>query len=264
MSGQAAPPAGYASTKPLLSSPAAQGLCGPWRPRRELGGVWKRRAGGELGQAGVGGTPECRHMRTLSVLQGPAVWPGPDSTSSNSWVARHVRLAVLRLQLSTRALPACQPCPPAAAAQGQLADVLLALLPAQPPRSGCLGRAYRPALVGRTAPCGIPCSQTEQLGRPGLRQPRLHHTRRSGPASSRRLPLPPAFVTSAENTHVKSIVRCACAVESSTDPHHFLYKPNPECMPGAASQLLGRVLIESSVHIQHSPRHAASQWRLYP
>ncbi|KAL4433679.1 hypothetical protein ABPG75_000120 [Micractinium tetrahymenae] len=34
-----------------------------------------------------------------------------------------------------------------------------------------------------------------------------------------------------ENTHVKSIVRCACAVESSTDPHHFLYKPNPECMP---------------------------------
>ena len=37
----------------------------------------------------------------------------------------------------------------------------------------------------------------------------------------------------AENTHVKSIVRPACAVESATDPHHFLYKNYGACMPGA-------------------------------
>lgn len=34
-----------------------------------------------------------------------------------------------------------------------------------------------------------------------------------------------------ENTHVKSIVRPACALESATDPHHFYYRDNPECMP---------------------------------
>lgn len=36
----------------------------------------------------------------------------------------------------------------------------------------------------------------------------------------------------AENRHVKSIVRTACAEESSTDPHHFYYKETPKCTPG--------------------------------
>lgn len=35
----------------------------------------------------------------------------------------------------------------------------------------------------------------------------------------------------AENRHVKSIVRTECALQSSVDPHHFLYRDNPECQP---------------------------------
>lgn len=31
---------------------------------------------------------------------------------------------------------------------------------------------------------------------------------------------------------MKSIVRTACAVEASTDPHHFFYRATPQCMPG--------------------------------
>ncbi|PSC67481.1 glycosyl transferase family 2 [Micractinium conductrix] len=34
-----------------------------------------------------------------------------------------------------------------------------------------------------------------------------------------------------ENCHVKSIVRGACALEASTDPHHFFYKGIPDCAP---------------------------------
>lgn len=34
-----------------------------------------------------------------------------------------------------------------------------------------------------------------------------------------------------ENGHVKSVVQAACALESSTDPHHFFYRDTPECMP---------------------------------
>ncbi len=34
-----------------------------------------------------------------------------------------------------------------------------------------------------------------------------------------------------ENRHVKSVVRPACALESSTDPQHFFYRDSPECVP---------------------------------
>jgi hypothetical protein len=34
-----------------------------------------------------------------------------------------------------------------------------------------------------------------------------------------------------ENRHVKSVVRPACTLESSTDPHHFFYRDSPECVP---------------------------------
>ncbi|KAI3434496.1 hypothetical protein D9Q98_002571 [Chlorella vulgaris] len=37
--------------------------------------------------------------------------------------------------------------------------------------------------------------------------------------------------THPENRHVKSVVRPACTLESSTDPHHFLYRSTPECTP---------------------------------
>lgn len=40
-----------------------------------------------------------------------------------------------------------------------------------------------------------------------------------------------SFIPAAENRHVKSIVRTECALESSTDPHHFIYRDNPECQP---------------------------------
>lgn len=126
-------------TPPILLLLPARGLHGAWRPGGELAGVWQRRTQGA-------GRANPRLLRWL-----PASVPTCGSRTSSQGANLRAR--------ACRQTPSPLPCP-AAAAQGQLDDVLLALQCSGPRRWAVLMRRNPAPLWLAAVDAGILCLPT--------------------------------------------------------------------------------------------------------